>query len=118
LRECPSAELGHITVRDGLVVWDGLDGPDEPIRAIYPVDHPSGIALVLTDRNVYVADATELAELGCGPAPDDGLLDFARSLVERLRPLIRIDAGEHAHLSLRTLNALIVLAYEAAERGW
>jgi hypothetical protein len=114
------AELGPLTLRDGLIVWDISGEPDEPIRSVYPVDHPAGIALLLTDRNVYIADAAELAAQGCGPAAApgaDAFLEFARSLVDRNRPLIHIDTQGNAHLSLHTLNALIVLAYEAGERG-
>jgi len=56
-RQCWTAELSDLTLRDGLVVWEAIDEPDEPIRTVYILPWQGGIVEIITDQNLYILDA-------------------------------------------------------------
>ena len=70
-RQCWTAELGDLTLRDGLVVWDDTDEPDEPIRLVYILPCHGGIVEIVTDQNLYVLDAAAF-EIAVARGTDQG----------------------------------------------
>ncbi|HEU4329420.1 MAG TPA: hypothetical protein VFS21_40155 [Roseiflexaceae bacterium] len=56
-----AAELNDLPLREGRLVWDDPQDPDELVLAVYIVPHHGGLVLVIAERNLYLVDAATFA---------------------------------------------------------